>query len=77
MDLSDDKETVKSENSDKRPAFVSYNQGLAMANKVGAVKYVECSAKTHKGLRSVFDEAVRAVMIPIHPKKKSRQCHLL
>ena len=78
MDLRDDKETVKSENSDKKPAFVSYNQGLAMAGRVGAVKYVECSAKTQKGLRSVFDEAVRAVMIPISPKKKkSRQCHLL
>jgi len=77
MDLRDDKETVKSKNSDKRPAFVSYNQGLAMAGKVGAFKYVECSAKTQKGLRSVFDEAVRAVMIPILPKKKSRKCHLL
>jgi hypothetical protein len=43
MDLRDDKETAKSKNSDKRPAFVSHNQGLAMAGKVGAVKYVECA----------------------------------
>jgi Ras-related C3 botulinum toxin substrate 1 len=76
MDLRDDKETVKSKNSDKRPAFVSYNQGLAMAGKVGAVKYVECSAKTHTGLKTVFDEAIRAVIIP--PKKTgSGKCHLL
>jgi hypothetical protein len=31
MDLRDDNETVKSKNSDKRPAFVSYGEGLAMA----------------------------------------------
>ena len=47
-----------------------------MAGKVGAVKYVECSAKTQKGLISVFNEAVKAAMIPLK-KKKSRQCHLL
>jgi hypothetical protein len=76
MDLRDDKETVKSKNSDKRPAFVSYNQGLAMAGKFGAVKYMECSAKTHKGLKAVFDEAIRVVIIP--PKKTgSGKCHLL
>jgi Ras-related C3 botulinum toxin substrate 1 len=76
MDLRDDKETVKSKTSEKRPAFVSYNQGLAMAGKIGAVKYVECSAKTHKGLKTVFDEAIRAVIIP--PKKTgNRKCHLL
>ena len=76
MDLRDDNETVKSENSVKRPAFVSYGEGLAMAGKVGAVKYVECSAKTQKGLISVFNEAVQAAMIP-PKKKKSRQCNLL
>ena len=76
MDLRDDNETVKSENSVKRPAFVSYGEGLAMAGKIGAVKYVECSAKTQKGLISVFNEAVQAAMIP-PKKKKSRQCHLL
>ena len=76
MDLRDGKETVKSKNSNKRPAFISYSQGLAMAGKVGAVKYVECSAKTQKGLKSVFDEAIQAVIIP-PKKKKSRKCHLL
>lgn len=76
MDLRDEKETGKSKNSNKRPVFVSYNQGLAMAAKVGAVKYVECSAKTQKGLKSVFDEAIQAVIIP-PTKKKSKKCHVL
>ena len=52
-------------------------QGLAMAKDVGAVKYLECSALTQKGLKTVFDEAIRAVLCPVPKIKKKKQCKLL
>ena len=39
-------------------------QGRAVANKIRAVKYLECSALNQRGLKAVFDEAIRAVLIP-------------
>lgn len=44
-----------------RMAPITYSQGVGMGRDIGAVKYLECSALTQKGLKTVFDEAIRAV----------------
>lgn len=55
----------------------SIMQGLAMAKEVGAVKYLECSALTQKGLKTVFDEAIRAVLCPVPKPKQRPKCDIL
>ena len=52
---------------------------MDMARQIGAVKYLECSALTQKGLKNVFDEAIRVVLCPPQDKKSSKKgkCEIL
>ncbi|KAG6337334.1 hypothetical protein ID866_1759 [Astraeus odoratus] len=70
LDLREDPATIE-RLRDRRMQPITYSQGVAMARDIGAVKYLECSALTQKGLKTVFDEAIRAVLNP-PPKKEKR-----
>jgi Ras-related C3 botulinum toxin substrate 1 len=49
-----------------------------MTKDIGAEKYLECSALTQKGLKNVFDEAIRAVLSPASVRtKKKKGCLIL
>uniref|UniRef100_UPI00358EB124 ras-related protein Rac1-like n=1 Tax=Myxine glutinosa TaxID=7769 RepID=UPI00358EB124 len=63
LDLRDDEKTIE-RLRDKKLSPISFAQGFQMAKAIGAVKYVECSALTQRGLKTVFDEAVRAARCP-------------
>ncbi|ELT97773.1 hypothetical protein CAPTEDRAFT_21696 [Capitella teleta] len=76
IDLRDDKEVV-GQLAAQSLAPVKREQGIKMASKVRAVKYLECSALTQRGLKQVFDEAVRAVLNPQPPMRTDRKCVLL
>ena len=69
--------------AERKQAPITYSQGTAMARDIGAVKYLECSALTQKGLKNCFDEAIRAVLYPQAAgkkdkggKKKKKRCSL-
>ena len=64
LDLREDPETIE-KLKEKRLAPITYPQGLAMARDTGAVLYLECSALTQKGLKTVFDEAIRGTFEPV------------
>ncbi|CAB4375210.1 unnamed protein product [Rhizophagus irregularis] len=73
LDLREDKDTiVKLRMKSQSP--ITYPEGLQMAKEIGAVRYLECSALTQKGLKNVFDEAIRAVLSPNPIKKKKSKC---
>jgi len=55
---------------------VSLEVGEKLAKELKAVKYVECSALTQKGLKNVFDEAILAALEPPEQKKRPK-CNLL
>ena len=75
VDLRDDSATIEKLARNKQKP-ISLEQGEKLAKELGAVKYVECSSLTQKGLKNVFDEAIMAALEP--PKSKSsRKCVLL
>ncbi|KAI7847265.1 rac protein [Circinella umbellata] len=76
LDLREDKQTID-RLREKRMAPLSYTQGLQMQKEIGAVKYLECSALTQKGLKNVFDEAIRAVLSPPARPTKKKGCLIL
>jgi len=77
LDLRADPNTV-AKLREKNQTPISSEEGLEQASNIGAVKYLECSALTQKGLKTVFDEAIRVVLCPPGPtKKKGKKCSIL
>lgn len=55
---------------------VKSEEGRDMAHRIGAVGYLECSAKTKDGVREVFEMATRAAL-QVRKRKNRRGCELL
>lgn len=41
-----------------------FQKGEELARKLGAKRYLECSALTQEGLARVFEEAVKVILFP-------------
>ena len=78
-DLRDDRQVI-SHLATRGLSPITYQQGLECAKAIGAVKYMECSALTNKGVPEVFLEAVMIALrvreaAELH--RNSRRCTLL
>jgi len=68
-------EATRKELTKSKQEPVKTEEGRAMADKIGAYDFLECSAKTNEGVREVFETATRAAL---QTKKKKRGiCSLL
>ncbi|MBN3286376.1 UNVERIFIED_CONTAM: hypothetical protein FKN15_047250 [Acipenser sinensis] len=71
IDLRDDPKTIAKLN-DMKEKPIGMEQGQKLAKEVGACCYMECSALTQKGLKTVFDEAIIAILTPKKNALKKR-----
>jgi Ras-related C3 botulinum toxin substrate 1 len=76
IDLREDREFVNQLQKQNIQA-IKREQGQRLCKKIRAFKYVECSALTQKGLKQVFDDAVRAVLSPKTSKVSKSSCIFL
>ena len=72
LDLREDQKTIKRLQT-HRQSPITNKQGKKLGEKIGAVKYLECSALTKEGVKAVFDEAVRAVLWNRQPGTKKKK----
>jgi len=63
LDLRQKPEAIQSlKEANQEP--ISTEKGEALMKKIGAKKYLECSALTQDGLAKVFEEAVKVILFP-------------
>ncbi|RFU34476.1 hypothetical protein B7463_g1899, partial [Scytalidium lignicola] len=56
----------ETEGADAQPKekkdLINYNQGLEVARRIGALRYLECSAMRNRGVNEAFTEAARVAL---------------
>jgi len=63
LDLRSKPEAIQSM-KDNNQEPVTTKKGEELAKKIGAKRYLECSALTQEGLAKVFEEAVKVILFP-------------
>ncbi|TAQ83892.1 hypothetical protein B7494_g7789 [Chlorociboria aeruginascens] len=56
------RESDGEEEAGERKEMVNYSQGLEVARRINAVRYLECSAMRNRGVNEAFTEAARVAL---------------
>jgi Rho family protein len=58
--------------------IINYNQGLEVARRINALRYLECSAMRNRGVNEAFTEAARvALSVKGVGGKEDRNCDVM
>ena len=75
--MRDDENTIE-KLKEKNESPITKEKGEKLAKEIGAVKYMECSARTQLYLKNVFDSAIQVVLCPPGKNKiKESRCAFL
>lgn len=61
---------------EKRP-MIDYNQGLDVARRIKAMRYLECSAMRNRGVNEAFTEAARVALSVKPSGEQDSKCALM
>lgn len=77
-EASDEDEDVANENGnprEKKP-MINYDQGLEVARRINALRYLECSAMRNRGVNEAFTEAAR-VALSVRKEREESKCSVM
>lgn len=60
---------------EKKP-MINYDQGLEVARRIGALRYLECSAMKNRGVNEAFTEAAR-VALSVKKDREESKCTVM
>lgn len=62
----------------ERPAgpLIEYDKGLEVAKRIGASRYLECSAMKNRGVNEAFTEAAR-VALSVKKEREENKCTIM
>ncbi len=56
--------------------LINYDQGLEVARRIGALRYLECSAMRNRGVNEAFTEAAR-VALSVKKDREDSKCTVM
>lgn len=71
----DEDETGGGEQREKGP-LINYDHGLEVARRIGATRYLECSAMRNRGVNEAFTEAAR-VALSVKKERDENKCAVM
>jgi Rho family, other len=74
--LGPDEQPAAPQPGEKRTQLINYDQGLEVARRIQASRYLECSAMKNRGVNEAFTEAAR-VALGVKKDRDESKCSVM